>query len=57
MTGVGYEKLLPLNTMIKFVPQQEAWIIERFGKFHTTLLPVISLLNLFSNEYVKTISN
>ena len=57
MSGVGYKKPLPHNTIVKFVPQQEAWIIERFGKFHTTLLPVISLLNLFSNEYVKTISN
>jgi hypothetical protein len=30
----------PMNTVIKFVPQQEAWIIERFGKFHRILEPV-----------------
>ena len=28
--------------VIKFVPQQEAWIIERFGKYHKTLMPVCS---------------
>ena len=31
---------LPFNTVILFVPQQEAWVIERFGKFHKTLNPV-----------------
>lgn len=24
---------LPLNTIIKFVPQKEAWVVERMGKF------------------------
>jgi regulator of protease activity HflC (stomatin/prohibitin superfamily) len=28
---------LPINTIIKFVPQQEAWICERMGKFDRTL--------------------
>lgn len=28
------------NTVIKFVPQQEAWVIERFGKFKRILQPV-----------------
>ena len=23
---------LPVNTIVKFVPQQEAWIVERMGK-------------------------
>lgn len=44
MSGVGFKKPLPHNTIIKFVPQQEAWIIERFGKFHTTLLPGLNFL-------------
>lgn len=26
--------------VIKFVPQQEAWVIERFGKFNRILDPV-----------------
>ena len=29
-----------VNTVVCFVPQQEAWIIERFGKFNRTLEPV-----------------
>ncbi|CAD5117332.1 unnamed protein product [Dimorphilus gyrociliatus] len=30
---------VPFNTCILFVPQQEAWIVERFGKFHRLLEP------------------
>lgn len=25
---------LPTNTIIRFVPQQTAWVVERMGKFH-----------------------
>lgn len=25
---------LPANTVIRFVPQQTAWVVERMGKFH-----------------------
>ncbi|RKP21531.1 stomatin-like protein 2 [Rozella allomycis CSF55] len=32
------------NTVINFVPQQEAWVVERFGKFHCVLDPGISVL-------------
>lgn len=28
------------NFVINFVPQQEAWVIERMGKFHSILDPV-----------------
>lgn len=31
---------LPMNTVILFVPQQEAWVVERFGKFNRILEPV-----------------
>ncbi|XP_049876954.1 stomatin-like protein 2, mitochondrial isoform X2 [Pectinophora gossypiella] len=34
----------PLNTIIMFVPQQEAWIVERMGKFHRILEPGLNLL-------------
>lgn len=34
----------PLNTIIMFVPQQEAWIVERMGKFHRMLEPGLNLL-------------
>lgn len=34
----------PLNTVIMFVPQQEAWIVERMGKFFRILEPGLNLL-------------
>lgn len=34
---------LPMNTVILFVPQQEAWVVERMGRFHRILEPVLSL--------------
>ncbi|KAJ8303967.1 hypothetical protein KUTeg_017550 [Tegillarca granosa] len=33
-----------MNTVVVFVPQQEAWIIERFGKFHKTLSAGLNIL-------------
>jgi len=42
--GVGNRKALPHNTILKFVPQQEAWIIERFGKYSSTLQPGLNIL-------------
>lgn len=29
---------LPANTVIRFVPQQTAWVVERMGKFHRYVL-------------------
>lgn len=34
----------PLNTVVIFVPQQEAWIVERMGKFFKILEPGFNLL-------------
>ncbi|XP_046404577.1 stomatin-like protein 2, mitochondrial [Ischnura elegans] len=34
----------PINTAIMFVPQQEAWIVERMGKFHRILEPGLNIL-------------
>ncbi|XP_027471361.1 stomatin-like protein 2, mitochondrial isoform X3 [Callorhinus ursinus] len=31
---------LPRNTVVLFVPQQEAWVVERMGRFHRILEPV-----------------
>jgi len=31
-------------TIIKFVPQQEAWVIERMGKFHKVFEPGLNIL-------------
>lgn len=48
---------LPMNTIIKFVPQQQAWVVERFGKFHRVLEPGLTILIPFidSIRYVKTL--
>lgn len=37
-------KHTPINTVIMFVPQQEAWVVERMGKFHKILEPGFNLL-------------
>lgn len=34
----------PYNTVVLFVPQQEAWVVERFGKYHSTLNPGLNFL-------------
>jgi hypothetical protein len=48
---------LPVNTIIKFVPQQHAWVVERFGKFHRILEPGLAILLPFIDQirYVKTL--
>ncbi|XP_037609487.1 stomatin-like protein 2, mitochondrial [Sebastes umbrosus] len=35
---------LPVNTVILFVPQQEAWVVERMGRFHRILQPGLNFL-------------
>ena len=35
---------LPANTVIRFVPQQTAWIVERMGKFNRILQPGFAIL-------------
>jgi hypothetical protein len=53
---------LPMNTVILFVPQQEAWIVERFVKYQRVLQPVcIIVLDKFSiqilnSQIVKNVS-
>ncbi|TGZ47603.1 Stomatin-like protein 2 [Temnothorax longispinosus] len=39
-----YKALTPINTIIMFVPQQQAWIVERMGKFHKILEPGLNIL-------------
>ncbi|KAF9434533.1 hypothetical protein BGZ76_007862 [Entomortierella beljakovae] len=48
---------LPLNTIIKFVPQQEAWIVERMGRFSRVLEPGLQILMPFLDrvKYVKSL--
>lgn len=47
----------PINTVIKFVPQQTAWIVERMGKFHRILSPGLSFLVPFIDKiaYVQSL--
>ena len=49
--------MLPTNTIVKFVPQQEAWVVERFGGFHRILEPGLAILVPFidSIRHVKTL--
>ncbi|XP_030598434.1 stomatin-like protein 2, mitochondrial isoform X2 [Archocentrus centrarchus] len=35
---------LPMNTVVLFVPQQEAWVVERMGRFHRILDPGLNFL-------------
>lgn len=43
--------------IIKFVPQQEAWIVERMGKFDRMLEPGLNILIPFLDriKYVKSL--
>lgn len=48
---------LPANTIIRFVPQQTAWLVERMGKFHRILEPGLAILVPFIDRiaYVKSL--
>ncbi|KAK2737184.1 hypothetical protein FQN57_000441 [Myotisia sp. PD_48] len=48
---------LPANTIIRFVPQQTAWIVERMGKFSRILAPGLAVLVPFLDRiaYVKSL--
>ncbi|KAG0245253.1 Stomatin-like protein 2, mitochondrial [Actinomortierella wolfii] len=55
--GSSTRKSLPMNTIFKFVPQQEAWIVERMGRFHRILEPGFQILMPFLDriKYVKSL--
>merc|ERR1711865_1369902 len=42
--SIGAGRSLPVNLGVRVVPQQSAWIVERFGKFHKVLAPGINFL-------------
>jgi regulator of protease activity HflC (stomatin/prohibitin superfamily) len=59
-SGYGFDsdfKTLPVNTVVKFVPQQEAWIVERMGKYNQTLEGGLAILVPFldSITYVHSL--
>jgi len=39
-----WKNTTPINTAVMFVPQQEAWVVERMGKFSRVLDPGLNLL-------------
>ncbi|VDN27129.1 unnamed protein product [Gongylonema pulchrum] len=43
------------NFVVNFVPQQEAWVVERMGKFHSILEPGLNILLPFLDriKYVQ----
>ncbi len=56
-TYFSNRQTLPLNTVVRFVPQQTAWIVERMGKFHRILDPGLAILFPFLDRiaYVKSL--
>lgn len=52
-----YRSTTPLNTVIMFVPQQEAWVVERMGKFNRILDPGLNVLVPFIDrvKYVQSL--
>lgn len=48
---------LPANTIIRFVPQQTAWVVERMGKFNRILEPGLAILIPFLDRiaYVQSL--
>ncbi|KAJ1801647.1 Stomatin [Coemansia sp. RSA 2399] len=42
--GTTGRSSLPVNTVFKFVPQQEAWVVERMGRFSRILDPGLAIL-------------
>lgn len=48
---------LPANTIVRFVPQQTAWIVERMGRFNRILEPGLAILMPFIDRiaYVKSL--
>lgn len=43
-TATRGRSTLPYNTCIVFVPQQEAWVVERMGRFYSVLDPGVNVL-------------
>lgn len=56
-TYFSHRSSLPANTIIRFVPQQTAWIVERMGKFNRILEPGLAILIPFIDRiaYVKSL--
>ena len=56
-TSYFQKSSLPANTIIRFVPQQTAWIVERMGRFNRILQPGLAILYPIIDRiaYVKSL--
>ena len=56
-TGLAIVVIVLLKTSIKFVPQNSAFVIERFGKYNTTLIAGLNFIIPFIDKiaYVRTL--
>lgn len=61
-SGINYmstrgRHTLPYNTVVVFVPHQEAWVVERMGKYHKILEPGLNILFPFIDRvrYVQSL--
>jgi len=54
---VRYRSSTPINTVVMFVPQQEAWVVERMGRYNSILEPGLNLLVPFIDrvKYVQSL--
>lgn len=57
LVSVRNRSRLPLNTVLLFVPQQEAWVVERFGKYKQILQPGLNVILpvIDSIKYVQSL--
>lgn len=54
--GIAFVTLIILNSSIKFVPQNTAFVVERFGKFRTTLLAGLNFVFPFIDKVAYKVS-
>ena len=51
-TPLKWRQATPLNTAVLFVPQQEAWIVERMGKWVEINMFMFEMALFLFVEYV-----
>lgn len=54
--GVAIVLMLVLNSSIKFVPQNMAYVVERFGKFHKTMIAGLNFVVPFIDKVAYRVS-
>ncbi|KAF1740163.1 hypothetical protein MXB_1932, partial [Myxobolus squamalis] len=48
--GYNYYRKTHFNSILNIVPQQEAWVVERFGRFFKVLSPGLQILVPFVDQ-------